>query len=378
MSYNTHKEDKMTVTILYREDLKEYDFGPGHPFRGDRYQIFPKFLVEHVKPDNKYRFLKAEPATDEDLRLICDPDYIEFTKKYFQAAYMGEIEDEGAFFQYHTMDNLPRGRPGKLEEAARMVIGQAKLAADLVQSGKEQKVISLGGGLHHAKRNFGEGFCIYNDVAFTGTYLIEKYNLKRVLILDTDAHAGNGTAEYFYSDPRVLFIDIHQDPYTLYPGTGFVHEIGEGEGIGKTVNIPLPPNAGNDSYKIVFEEIIEPLTTEFQPQIIVRNGGSDPHFGDELTSLGLTVAGFRMIGERTRKMAEVCDGKEIDLIASGYNREILPYAWLALVAGLLDWDVVVNEPMRVPRVLLSDSHLAATWQIIDGIKKQLKPYWKCF
>ncbi|HEX9897052.1 MAG TPA: hypothetical protein VGA85_05275 [Dehalococcoidales bacterium] len=367
----------MATAILYREDLKEYDFGPGHPFRGDRYQIFPKFLTEHMRPDDKYIFLKAEPATDKDLQLICAPDYIEFTKKYYKAAYMGEVEDESAFFQYHNMDNLPRGRPGKLEEAARIVIGQAKLAVDLVQLGRYRKVISLGGGLHHAKRDFGEGFCIYNDVAFTGIYLVEQYKLERVLILDTDAHAGNGTADYFYSDPRVLFIDIHQDPRTLYPGTGFVYEIGVGEGKGKTVNIPLPPNAGNDSYKLVFEEIIEPLTAEFQPQIIVRNGGSDPHFSDELTSLGLTVAGFHMIGEKVRKMAEICDGKEIDLIASGYNRDVLPYAWLALVAGLLDWNVSIEEPLRVPAILRTDSHLPETKRVVKEAKSYLKDYWKC-
>jgi acetoin utilization protein AcuC len=207
---------------------------------------------------------------------------------------------------------------------------------------------------------------------------VEQYRLERILILDTDAHAGNGTAEYFYSDPRVLFIDIHQDPRTLYPGTGFAHEIGTGEGKGKTVNIPLPPNAGNDSYKLVFEEIIEPLTTEFQPQIIIRNGGSDPHFNDELTSLGLTVTGFHMIGEKVRKMAEVCGGREIDLIASGYNREVLPYAWLALIGGLLDWDVPAKEPIQVPAILQTGSSLPETKRIVKEVKSYLKEHWKCF
>jgi acetoin utilization protein AcuC len=273
------------------------------------------------------------------------------------------------------MDNHPADKPGKLESAARIIIGQAKLAADLVHGGEYKKVVSLGGGMHHAKRASGEGFCLYNDVAFAGLYLVEHYRLERVLILDTDAHAGNGTAGYFYSDPRVLFIDIHQDPRTLYPGTGFADEIGEGAGKGKTVNIPLPPNAGNDSYQLVFEEIIEPLAAEFRPQVIVRNGGSDPHFMDELTSLGLTTAGFRMIGEKVRKMAELCGGKEIDLIASGYNRDILPYAWLALVAGLADWDVKL-EGEKVPAILQTDSRLPETKIIIGELKGYLKDYWK--
>jgi acetoin utilization protein AcuC len=364
----------MTTAILYQEELKEYDFGPGHPFRGDRYQIFPRFLTEHVKPNDKYTFLTAGSATDDDLKLICQPDYIEFTKEFFRKAHLGQETDEGRFFEYHTMDNHPAGRPGDIEKAARIIIGQAKLAADLVMDGKYQKVISLGGGLHHAKRASGEGFCLYNDVAFTGLYLLERLHLDRVLILDTDAHAGNGTAEYFYSDPRVLFIDIHQDPRTLYPGTGFTYETGAGVGKGTTVNIPLPPNAGDESYRLAFEKIIEPLCAQFKPQVIVRNGGSDPHFMDELTSLGLTVNGFRMIGEKVRKMAEVCGGKEIDLIASGYNREVLPYAWLALVAGLLDWDVPVKEPFKVPAVFQPDSRLPATKQVIEEVKKALGPH----
>ena len=367
----------MTVAILYREDLKEYDFGPGHPFRGDRYQIFPRFLADRVPADDRYTFLKAEPATDDDLRLICDPDYIAFTKQYFRAAHTGQADDSD-FYRYHTLDNHPVGRPGKLEEAARVIIGQAKRAADMVQAGEYRQVISLGGGMHHAKRGSGEGFCLYNDVAFAGVYLLERHRLQRVLILDTDAHAGNGTAEYFYSDPRVLFIDVHQDPHTLYPGVGFAHEIGEGEGKGFTVNIPLPEGAGDDSYRLAFEQVIEPLVAEFQPQVIIRNGGSDPHFNDELTGLGLTVAGFHMIGEKTRRLAEVCGGREIDLIASGYNRQVLPYAWMALVAGLTGWDVPLEEPGKVPAPLRPDSRVGRTQQVIDELKGHLKPYWRCF
>ena len=202
------------------------------------------------------------------------------------------------------------------------------MACDLIQNGQYQKVISIGGGMHHAKQRFGEGFCIYNDVAFAAFYLIEQYKLDRLLVLDTDAHAGNGTAEYFRSNPKVLFVDIHQDPRTIYPGTGFVQDIGADAAKGFTVNIPLPVHAGNDSYLAAFDEIILPLTREFKPQIIIRNGGSDPHFDDGLTYLGMTIAGFKVMGDKVREMAEVCQGKQIDLIASGYNKNVLPYAWL--------------------------------------------------
>jgi len=367
----------MTIAILYREELKEYDFGPGHPFRGDRYQAFPKFLAEKLPPDNNYEIIKANWATEEDLLRICHRDYIDFTRQYYRSMNLG-LAEEGDFFQYHALDDRPIGQPGKVEEAARLVVGQAKLAADLVQTGKFLKAVSIGGGLHHAKAASGEGFCIYNDVAFTALYLLDKYKLKKVMILDTDAHAGNGTAEYFYSDPRVLFVDVHQDPGTIYPGTGFASEIGAGVGIGKTINIPLPVNAGNDSYRYVFEHVIEPVTKEFQPDIIIRNGGSDPHFNDGLTSLGLTIEGFRMVGQKVRAMSDICGGKEIDLIASGYHRGILPYAWMALIDGLANYNVPIEEPSPIPHSLRIDAQMPATIKVVNEVKGYLKDYWRCF
>jgi acetoin utilization protein AcuC len=366
----------MTIGIMYQEELKEYDFGVGHPFRGDRYEIFPKFLQANLPEDDNYRFIKAEPATNEDLLLICERDYIEFTQEYFQAANLG-LDYPANFSQYHSMDNLPRGRPGKVEEAARLMVGQAKTAADLIQAGKYKKIVCIGGNLHHAKPNYGEGFCLYNDNAFAAKYLMQKYGLERILILDTDAHAGNGTCEYFYEEPRVLFIDLHQDPRTLYPGTGFAHQIGAGKGKGFTINIPLPLHAGNESYKLAFEDIVEPVTEEFHPQIIIRNGGSDPHFSDELTSLGLTVAGFRMIGENVKEMAELCDCGVIDVIGSGYNKEVLPYAWLALISGLADFNIEIKELIPVPERFREDFAFAQTKEVIEEVKKYLRDYWRC-
>ena len=367
----------MAFAILYCQELKEYDFGPGHSFRGDRYEIFPQFLQKNLVEDDNYRVLKAEQAVDEDLFLICQKGYIDFTKDYFQAAGVGLSFPGSQFFRYHSGDNIPVGKPGKLEEAARLIIGQAKMACDLVQGGKFKKVVSIGGGLHHAKPDYGEGFCLYNDVAFCGSYLMRDYKLERILILDTDAHAGNGTSEYFYEEPRVLFIDLHQDPRSLYPGTGFAHQIGSGSGKGFTINIPLPVYAGYDSYKLAFESIVQPVTQEFNPQIIIRNGGSDPHFADGLTNLGLPVKGFRMIGEKVREMAEVCDGKVIDLIGSGYNEKVLPYGWLALISGLADFKVELEEPVPVPRRFETDPSFEYTKKVIEEVKKYHKDYWRC-
>jgi len=366
------------IGILYQDGLKEYDFGPGHPFRGIRGPVFIKFLQQQIAQDDNYRILEAPTATEEDLLLICRKDYIDFTRDFYKAANLDqEYSQAELFYEYHSMDNMPIGRPGKLEEAARLVIGQGKKACELVQEGGYKKVVSIGGGLHHAKASYGEGFCLYNDVAFCGRYLLKKYQLDRILILDTDAHAGNGTCEYFYDEPKVLFIDLHQDPRTLYPGTGFADQIGTGAGKGFTANIPMPVGAGNDSYKLVFESIVQPLVHEFKPQIIVRNGGSDPHFDDQLTVLGLTVAGFRMIGEKTRELAEICDGKVVDLIASGYNEKVLPSSWLALVSGLAGFKLEIKDAEPVPQHVTEDNAVSETGKVIETVKSHLKDYWAC-
>ena len=367
----------MAIAILYSEKLKEYDFGPGHPFRSDRYDIFPEFLEKNLPKQADYQILEAEPVTDKGLALICQKDYIDFTKNYFKARNSGR-QANGHFSQYHSNDNFPPIRPGKLEEAARIIIGQAKLACDIIQRGRFTKAISLGGGMHHAKENYGEGFCLYNDVAFAGKYLLKEYGLKRVLILDTDAHCGNGTMRYFYQEPKVLFIDIHQNPATLYPGTGFVNQIGERKGRGLTINVPLPMFAGNDSYQLVFKEIVEPAAKEFKPQIIIRNGGSDPHFADELTQLGLTVKGFEMIGQKVKAIAEICQGKVIDMIGSGYNKKVLASSWLALIYGLMGLKRKIEEPISVPKRFQKDLSLEETEKVVAEVKKNLKDYWKCF
>ena len=368
----------MTVAVLYRDELKEHDFGSGHPFRGDRYKNFLPFIKERLPADNHYRIIAAEPATTEDLLRICDRDYITFTQEYYHAANAGWVAYFEDFSHYQSPDNKPIGTPGKLEEAARLIVGQAKAACDLVESGQYQKAVSIGGGMHHAKQRYGEGFCLYNDVAFAALYLIDKYHLERVLVLDTDAHAGNGTAEYVRTNPKIMFIDMHQDPRTIYPGTGFAADIGADGGAGFTVNIPMPLHAGDASYRMAFDEIILPLAEEFQPQIIIRNGGSDPYFDDGLTNLGLTIAGFRMMGDKVREMTAVCGGKQIDLIASGYNPHVLPYAWLSLLSGIADFPITVEEPGPIPQRFREDRARDETARVLDEVKNEHQAYWKCF
>ena len=178
--------------------------------------------------------------------------------------------------------------------------------------------------------------------------------------------------------PTVLFISIHQDPRTIYPGTGFIHQIGSGPGRGFNVNIPLPPGTGDEGYMKVLEEVVAPLAEEFKPQVLISNGGSDPHFMDALGNLFITAKGFYAITSFLRKLAdELCGGRYILMPGSGYNPGVLPMCWYALVAGALGVEPEgiedPREPPREPEYVGKEVE-----KVISEVKETLEPYWSCF
>lgn len=354
----------MPLTIVYTDEIKAYDFGPGHPFRSDRYANFMNLL--RAKLDT-HQEIEPRCASDDELMLVHDGAYVRDLVAASNGAWT-------ASYAYMSPDTPLQ--PG-LERAARFIVGSSMTATELVWKSGVPHAVGVGGGLHHARSNYAAGFCIYNDVAICALNLLQNHGLDRVLILDTDAHAGDGTCHILYQEPRVLLIDLHQDPHTLYPGTGFAHDIGEGKGKGFTVNVPMPPGASDQAYEYALDHIFAPLAEEFQPQVIIRNGGSDPHFADELTDLGLTMKGFHMIGRKVKEVAQrVCDGRRVDLLGSGYNQMVLPPAWLALVAGAAGLNLEFKEAFLFP--LHKESGLLDTRRTVEEVKKNLRGHWKCF
>lgn len=353
------------IDIMFSNEMGKYDFGPGHPFRGDRFTNFiERFREELLRERSRFEIVEPKHATEEEILTIHDPLYVDYVKK--TAARSGFLELDTPL------------SPG-MDEQAKLVVGAALKGAERVINGNSSKAVVIGGGMHHAGVDYGGGFCIYNDVAIAAKMLLDKYKLKRILIIDTDAHAGNGTEDIFYEEPRVLFISIHQDPRTLYPGKGFIWEIGAGEGEGYTVCVPVPPGSGYDVYTLVMDEIFVPLAREFKPQIIFRNGGSDPHFADSLTNLGLSMKGFNMFGEYVREMSgELCEGKELDFIGSGYNPIILPNAWVSIILGLSGINRTLPEPIKPPSWLNDPKLVEYTKsKVIEEIKLTLGDYWSC-
>jgi acetoin utilization protein AcuC len=354
----------LKIGITYHEKFKQYDFGEWHPFRGDRFVNSINFFKEKGLLNlPNVTLIEPEPATRKDLLKAHDEKYIDL---------IFNLAKENRPYDLDTPVSQ------KILEAALYIVGGALEAGKQIFEGKINRAIALGCGLHHAGRNYGGGFCLFNDIAILVNYLREEFRLKRALILDYDVHFGNGTSDIFYNDPNILFISLHQDPRTLYPGTGFIEQIGEGAGKGYNINVPLPPGTGDKTYIKVLNEIFEPLAEEFKPEFIIGNGGSDSHFKDTLGSLNLTVNGFFSISKTIAKTSDkLCNGKMALLIGSGYNPNVLPQCWYALAAGAVgleqlnvtDQETPDPEPPYVPKKVE---------ETVSSLKKILRAYWKCF
>lgn len=348
----------MPVPFVFREEMTRYDFGRGHPFRAANVGDLRRLLEPHMV-DGRLVEVGPEIADDGLLATVHDRAYI---------ARVIDLEGTEGHLSPDTW--VAQGTPA----AARAVVGGAARAVDLALDG--DRVVLCPGGFHHAGRDYGEGFCIFNDVAIAATRAF-RHGAGRVMILDTDAHQGNGTMDIFYGTADVLFISIHQDPRTLYPGRGFVREIGSGDGEGFTVNIPMFPYAGDDLYLEAFNRIVGPVARQFDPDLIIRNGGSDPHFRDLLTTLGMTMAGLRSIGERTASLARSVGAPLVDLVISGYGSHAVP-GWLQIWSGATGLDLTIpfeeGEPTLPPRVPEADVR-DAVMRTLDDMKETLSPFW---
>jgi acetoin utilization protein AcuC len=356
----------LRTCITYHEKFSQYDLGINHPFRGDRFikakSVFDK---KGLSQSPNIYFIKPTPCKTKCLLKVHPKSYVD------------QIYKLAEFNEYYTLDT-PVSK-SILEGLMFMIGGTIETGAAIFQN-HVKRAIALGGGFHHAGYNYGGGFCLFNDIAILVEDIREKYAVKRILLLDYDVHFGNGTSDIFYSDPDVLYISLHQDPRTLYPWKGFIHEVGEGEGEGFNINVPLPLRTGEQTYLNAFKEIFPPLAEEFKPDIIIANGGSDAHFADHLGSLGLTAKGFFELSQIIGNVSEkVCNDKAILLIISGYNITVLPYSWYALAAGFTKYEEVrekIKDYYPAPKdPWKNQQHVKNS---INVLKKLLKKYWKCF
>jgi Deacetylases, including yeast histone deacetylase and acetoin utilization protein len=185
------------------------------------------------------------------------------------------------------------------------------------------------------------GFCIFNNVAIAAKFALSNFNLSRVLIADFDVHHGNGTQDTFYADPKVLYFSTHQYPF--YPGTGWIDEIGTGEGEGFTVNFPMTAGWGDEEYLRAFNEVLVPVARRFEPQLILVSAGFDPHWADSLAMMQVSITGFGQMVRVLKKLAaELCQGRLVFTLEGGYNLEVAASSVKATFDVLLDSPEIVD------------------------------------
>ncbi|MBI5843531.1 MAG: histone deacetylase [Deltaproteobacteria bacterium] len=193
---------------------------------------------------------------------------------------------------------------------------------------------------HHAMRvvHGNRGFCNINIEAVMIEYIRDVYNVRKVAIVDTDCHHGDGTQDIYWHDPDTLFISIHQDGRTLYPGTGFPADMGGPNAIGSTINIPLPPRTGEEGFRTALDELVMPLIERFEPELIVNSAGQDNHYEDPITHMNFSARGYADLTARLKPHLAVLEG--------GYSVEkALPYINVGIIMAMAGLPTAtVKEP----------------------------------
>lgn len=243
-----------------------------------------------------------EPATRKDLLRVHEETYIDFIEKY--------CKDGGGFLGDSTYV-----QKGSCKAARYSVGGAIELCKSVLSDYQTGFALIRPPGHHALPDNYG-GYCLYNNAAIAARWLQEKKK-RKVMIIDWDGHASNGTMRTFYEDPDVLTISIHRDPEGFYPHDGFSHQIGKAAGRGYCVNICLPRGAGDNELKRSFEEIVFPLADVFDPDFVLGCNGFDSHLSDSVVGLNYTAGGYYYI---STELGKRYDGKLGLLMEGGYEK----------------------------------------------------------
>jgi acetoin utilization protein AcuC len=271
-------------------------------------------------------------------------------------------------------------------EASRVYVGATLRAADLVANGEADAAFNIAGGLHHAHHDRAAGFCVFNDPAIAIARLLADHgDGRRIAYIDIDAHHGDGVQEAFYSRSDVLTISLHESGRYLFPGTGFVEDLGEGEGQGYSVNVPLSPFTGDETYLWAFDQVVTPLVERFRPDFIVAQLGVDTHYRDPLTHFELTTQGHFGLVERILALP----GRLIAVGGGGYEVEVVARSWTlayGLMAGLALPDQIpasvaseysestLHDPEGAAPNTRPDDARRFAESVVEAIKETVFPY----
>ncbi len=318
---------------IHHPGYGRYDLGPEHPFSPVRGRMLLDLLerlgiqVEPVQP---------EPLAVEEPAAVHTREYVEAVEAASSGRELEDLERWGL----GTADNPVV--PG-IAEGARHIAGGTVLGARLLTGGRATKVLHLGGGLHHARPALASGFCLYNDLALAIHHMVE--HGWHVAYPDLDVHHGDGVQEIFYGHDRVMTISLHETGEYLFPGTGWLHELGRGMGRGLKLNLPLEPFTEGDTYREVLLEAADSALTWFRPDALVVQAGADAHFSDPLADLMLTTRDFERIYRDVLELADrTAGGRVLFTLGGEYSLTATPRIWAILYLVLHDLQI----PERLP------------------------------
>lgn len=300
-----------------------YSFPDPHPLNRVRLEAFFENLDREMAGLPSVEFVEPEMADRKLVTLFHTEDYVDFVaeKCKLGKGYL-DYGDTPAF-------------PGCFEAASYVVGTTIKLLRKIID-GHFHAAFNPMGGLHHARRDRAGGFCIFNDAGVAIEYLLQRADVGNVAYVDIDAHHGDGVCYDFYRDKRVIFADIHQDGRTLYPGTGFRNETGEGEAKGTKLNIPVLPYSGDDEFIQAFKEV-EDFLEKFEFDFLLLQCGADGLMGDPLTNLQYSPKAHGYAASALRRIAEKkCNGRLLAMGGGGYNPSNVALAWTAVVKSLAE------------------------------------------
>ncbi len=301
------------MIIAKGEELLLYSFGENHPFNNSRIKAFFDNLIEIPN----HLITKPHIAERKEIELFHIKEYVDFVIK--------SSEKGVGFIDYGDTPSF-RG----VYEASSWVVGTTLNLLKLINSGKGKMAFNPMGGLHHAMRGRAGGFCVFNDAGVAIEYLL-KNGLERVLYVDIDAHHGDGIYYPFEDNPAVYIWDVHEDGHFLYPGTGFAGEKGKGKAYGTKVNVPLPPDSGDEEL-LAHISSLEELAKRSQPEWVILQAGVDGLVGDPLTHLKYSFDGYAKIIEIVKEIAcFYASNRLLVLGGGGYNISNVSQGWLRLV-----------------------------------------------
>jgi len=290
------------ISVIYHPDYLKHDTG--------RHPESPKRLIAIMNLlDRKGFFENHSLVTPE-------PAHISIIGTVHNAGHIKNVEEH---CRTGTPLDLDTVVSTESFNAALLAAGGAVRSVDeIIEGGMSFALVRPPG--HHAKSDRAMGFCLFNNIAMAARYA-QSLGMERVLVVDWDVHHGNGTQGMFYSDPSVMYFSIHQYPW--YPGTGWLDEVGEGNGTGYNINVPLLAGANDIDYLYILEKILMPVALRFRPDIILVSAGQDSHAYDPLGDMELTSEGFGNMAAVVREIADITCKRAVFVLEGGYNLHAL-------------------------------------------------------